>query len=499
MMFILAIDQSTAGTKALIFDSDGQIVTRCDVPHRQITNDHGWIEHDPDEIWRNTLAVCRQTLMQSGVAASQIAAIAIANQRETAVCWDRLSGQPVYNAIVWQCGRAADIVARLAAAGAAPHVRQRTGLHLSPFFSAAKFAWILENVPAAATLLDQDQLCCGNIDAWLLFKMTGGRSFKTDYSNASRTQLLNLDTLDWDDEIIGLFGLRRQALPEIGMSDRLFGETTMDGLFDRALPIRAMLGDSHAALFANSCLQPYTAKATFGTGTSVMMNVGTTRRQPVIDSVVESLAWGIDGEIAYVLEGNFNYSGAIIRWLADDLHLIENSRQAGELAALADSTHGVYLVPAFTGLAAPYWDNDARAAFIGMNRLTRREHLVRAGEEAIAYQIRDIVEELNRSCPAPLNRLAADGGATCDGFLMQFVADIVGIPITVAGIEELSAAGAAYAAAMAAGIATREKLLDQPCASPVIPTMHPDTRQQLYAGWKRAVAMVRTNNQEDNL
>lgn len=496
-MYILAIDQSTAGTKALIFTADGSVVTRADLSHRQITDERGWVEHDPLEIWQNTLAVSRQALLQSRVDPSQITAIAIANQRETAVCWDRTTGRPVHNAIVWQCGRAADIVARLTAAGAAPLVRQKTGLHLSPFFSAAKIAWILENVPAAAALLAEDRLCCGNIDAWLLSKMTGGRSFKTDFSNASRTQLLNLDTLDWDDNVLALFGLRRQALPEIGMSDRLFGETTLEGLFDHPVPIRAMLGDSHAALFANSCLQPYTAKATFGTGTSVMMNVGTSRRPPATDSIVESLAWGIGGEIPYVLEGNFNYSGAIIRWLADDLHLIEHSRQAGELAAQTGSTQGVYLVPAFSGLAAPYWDNDARAAFIGMSRLTKREHLVRAGEEAIAYQIRDIVEELNASCPSPLERLAADGGATRDSFLMQFVADMLDVPIAVATIEELSAAGAAYAAALAAGIAGRGQLLEKGCAAPVMPTMHPETRQTLYAGWKRAVARVRTNLLEE--
>lgn len=496
-MNILAIDQSTAGTKAIIFAADGRIVARSDVAHRQITNDRGWVEHDPVEIWQNTLTACRQALVLSGVETNQIAALAITNQRETAVCWDRSTGEPVYNAIVWQCGRAADIVARLARAGAGPLVRQKTGLHLSPFFSAAKIAWILENVPAAANLQQEGRLCCGNIDAWLLFRMTGGKSFKTDYSNASRTQLLNLDSLNWDDQILDLFGLQRQSLPEIGMSDRSFGETTLDGLFERPVLIRAMLGDSHAALFANSCLQPYTAKATFGTGTSVMMNVGSIRQPPATDSVVESLAWGIAGEIPYVLEGNFNYSGAIIRWLKDDLQLLENTRQAGEIASQTASTQGVYLVPAFTGLAAPYWDNDARAAFVGMNRLTRREHLIRAGEEAIAYQIRDIVEELNASCPAPLNRLAADGGATRDSFLMQFVADMLDVPIAVARIEECSAAGAAYAAALAIGLSTRSQLLEGQCDALVIPAMDPEIRRQLYAGWKRAVAMIRTKNLED--
>jgi len=496
-MFILAIDQSTAGTKAIVFAADGSVIARSDVAHRQITNDRGWVEHDPLEIWQNTLTACRQTLTLSGVEPAQISALAISNQRETAVCWDRVTGEPVYNAIVWQCGRAAYIVARLAKAGVASLVRQKTGLHLSPFFSAAKIAWILENVPAAVQLQQKGRLCCGNIDAWLLFKMTGGGSFKTDYSNASRTQLLNLDTLEWDDRILELFGLQRQSLPELGMSDRYFGDTTLGGLFEHPVPIRAMLGDSHAALFANSCLQPYTAKATFGTGTSVMMNVGTRRQPPATDSVVESLAWGIAGEIPYVLEGNFNYSGAIIRWLKDDLQLLESARQAGEIASQTASTQGVYLVPAFTGLAAPYWDNDARAAFVGMSRLTRREHLIRAGEEAIAYQIRDIVEELNASCPAPLNRLAADGGATRDSFLMQFVADMLNVPIAVASIEELSAAGAAYAAALATGLSSRSQLLESQCAAPVMPAMDPETRRQLYAGWKRAVAMVRTNNQEE--
>ena len=495
-MYILSIDQSTAGTKALIFNADGNVLARADVPHRQITDDSGWVEHDPVEIWQNTCMAAALSLEKSAVPSGSIAAVAIANQRETAVCWDRQTGQPLCNAIVWQCGRAAAITDRLSILGAAPMIRSRTGLHLSPYFSAAKWAWMLENIPDAGRLLAEGNLCCGNIDAWLLFNMTGGLSFKTDYSNASRTQLLNLDTLDWDDDVLRLFGLARSALPEIGMSDRHFGDTTLNGLFAKPVPIRTLIGDSHAALFANNCLEPYTAKATFGTGTSVMMNIGSHRRIPARDSVVESLAWGIDGEIAYVLEGNINYSGAIIRWLVDDIRLIESSRQSGELASAVDSTHGVYLVPAFTGLGAPYWDNDARAAFIGMSRVTRREHLVRAGEEAIAYQIRDIVEELDACCPKPLGRLAVDGGATRDRFLMQFVADMLAVPIQIAAIEELSAAGAAYAAALSSGITTRARLFDKPCAEPRIPVMSQVQRQQLYTGWKNAVALVRGTKKE---
>ena len=496
-MYILAIDQSTAGTKALVFDADGCVVSRVDKTHRQITNEQGWVEHNPLEIWRNTVDVARLTLEKSAVPLDKISAVAITNQRETAVCWDRKTGQPVSNAIVWQCGRATAITDRLSSNGVAPLIRQRTGLHLSPYFSAAKFAWLLENIPAASQLLAEGNLCCGNIDAWLLFNMTDGKAFKTDYSNASRTQLLNLDTLDWDDDVLRLFGLNRQAMPELGMSDRYFGETTLDGLFSHSVPIRAMLGDSHAALFANNCLQPYTAKATFGTGTSVMMNIGSKRQSPARDSVVESLAWGIEGEIPYVLEGNINYSGAIIRWLVDDIHLIDQSRQSGELASSVDSTNGVYLVPAFTGLGAPYWDNDARAAFVGMSRATRREHLVRAAEEAIAYQIRDIIEELNACCPQPLENLAVDGGATHDRFLMQFVADMLNVPIQIASIEELSAAGTAYAAALAAGITTRTRLFDKPCSTPIQPAMDPDKRAQFYTGWKNAVNMIRTNSQEE--
>ncbi len=491
-MFVLAIDQSTAGTKATLFDPDGAIQGRHDVPHRQITNDLGWVEHDPDEIYRNTLAACRQVIAHTKISKEQINAIAISNQRETAVCWNRKTGLPVYNAIVWQCGRASDITDELEKIGAATLIRQKTGLHLSPFFSAAKFAWIIRNVDQAPGLLDNGQLCCGNIDAWLLFRMTEGRSFKTDFSNASRTQLLDLDTLDWSDEVLELFGLNRKALPEVGMSDRLFGETLLDGLFDKPVPILAMMGDSHAALFANNCLQPYMAKATFGTGTSVMMNIGTERRKPKGDSVVESLAWGMNGQVSYVLEGNINYSGAIIRWLVDEIGLLDKPGDAGKLAASTAGTNGVYLVPAFSGLGAPYWDPQARAAIVGMSRATRREHIIRAAEEAIAYQIRDIVEELNASCPEPLSRLAVDGGATRDAFLMQFVADQLGVTLNVSRTEELSAAGVAYMAGIRCGLCDPDCLFAGDRHRKIEPKMDLEERQDLYDGWKKAIRQIRS-------
>ncbi len=496
-MNILAIDQSTAGTKAIIFTADGQMVARKDVAHRQITDHRGRVEHDPLEIWHNTLTAARQVMETVNIPSTQIAAIAITNQRETAVCWDRRTGQPLAHAIVWQCGRAAEITEKLISQGAAAWVRERTGLLLSPYFSAAKFAWIVQNIPEAGDLLAAGHLCCGTIDAWLLYKMTCGQAFKTDFSNASRTQLLNLDTLTWDDEMLALFGLNRTAMPEVGMSDRLFGETTLDGLFSRPVPIRAMIGDSHAALFANNCLSPYTAKATFGTGTSVMMNVGHNRRPPQDESIVESIAWGINNRVSYVLEGNINYSGAIIHWLVNDIHLIDHAGQSGELAAAVDSTHGVYLVPAFSGLGAPYWDYDARAAFVGMSRGTRREHLVRAAEEAIAYQIADVVDALNASCPQPLALLSVDGGATRDAFLMQFVADIINVPIQIAAIEELSAAGAAYVALLAAGISNRDRLLAKPRTAPLRPDLDPKKRAELRLGWKNALKMVTVKPQEE--
>lgn len=489
-MYILSIDQSTAGTKAILFTAEGELISRTDLPHRQITNDKGWVEHDPVEIYQNTIKACKKVVEESKLDKALIKAVGISNQRETAVCWDKETGEPVYNAIVWQCGRAADITEEIRRAGKAEQVRRVTGLNLSPFFSAPKFSWIIRNVAKAKELLQKDRLYCGNVDAWLLYKLTDGKEFKTDYSNASRTELLNLDTLQWDPDMIELFGLRKSALPKIQSSDCVFGYTTLEGLFDTPIPIHAMMGDSHGALYANGCHNSFTAKATFGTGTSVMMNAGLERPKVTSKGVVESLAWGIDGKVTYSLEGNINYSGAIIKWLVDDIKLIANANESEDIAASTESTNGVYLVPAFSGLGAPYWNNEARAILCGMSASTKKEHIVRAALEAIAFQIKDIVEELNTSGQCPLQKLSVDGGATKNQFLMQFVADILNVELAVSKTEELSAAGVAYLASIASGCTTSEAIFARHLHTPMKPSMAKEQREQHYKGWKNAVNML---------
>lgn len=488
MKYILSIDQSTAGTKGIVFSDRGQIVSKAYLPHRQIVNSDGWIEHDPIEIYENTLKVAEMALEKTVCCKTDVCAVGISNQRETVVCWDRHTGEPIYNAIVWQCGRAKDIAQRLDAH--AELIRSVTGLQLSPFFSAAKFAWIVENVPAAKQLADDNRLCCGNIDAWLVYKLTKEKAFKTDASNASRTQLLNLNTLSWDEKIVELFGLDIKMLPEICDSNSTFGHTDFCGLLPKEVPICAVLGDSQSALYANGCHTPFTAKATFGTGTSVMMNVGPARPTNTTNGVVESIAWGIDGRFDYVLEGNINYSGAIIKWLVDDVKLLTRSAESGEFASKVDSTGGVYLVPAFSGLGAPYWRTDVKAALCGMTAATKKEHIVRAAEEAIAYQIKDIFEELNSCCSEPLKELCVDGGATRDKFLMGFVADMLAAEIKVSAVEELSAAGVAYLASITSGCTDVAGIFDSVKHGRVMPQMSDEKREELYKGWKEAVYSI---------
>lgn len=487
-MVVLAVDQSTSATKAMIFDSCGQIISRADVPHRQMTNMRGWVEHDAEEIYRNTLVASSKAIQESGVDCRTVTAIGISNQRETAVCWDRSTGQAICPAIVWQCCRAKDVVDGLQ--DSAPEVRRITGLALSPYFSAAKFAWILRNIPSAAALLSQDRLCFGNIDAWLLFRMTGGQAFLTDYSNASRTQLLNLNTLDWDEGMLSLFGLKRSALPRICDSNHHFGETTLGGLLDRPVPVLAMMGDSQAALYANGCHAPHSAKATFGTGTSVMMNSGAERQHISNAGIVESLAWGIDAKVTYVLEGNINSSGSMLHWLQNNLRIIATLEETSDLARDAGSANGVYFIPAFTGLGAPYWRSDVRAMLCGMSASTQKEHVVRAALEAITYQIRDIAEEMRVCSGAPLRELCADGGAVRNSFLMEFTADLVGCRLKISETEELSAAGVAYLAALTAGLADHATLFSNDRHRVLEPAMPEDRRAELYGGWKKAVSML---------
>lgn len=482
--YVLGIDQSTQGTKALLFDGEGALVCRTDLPHRQIIDEKGWVEHDPEEIYLNTVQVVRDLVEKSGIDKNGICVLGISNQRETALVWDRESGKPVYNAIVWQCARGAAICRELD--GHASMIRARTGLQLSPYFSAAKLAWVLRNVPGAQERARQGALCCGTIDSWLVYRLTGGREFRTDYSNASRTQLFNIGALEWDGEVCALFDIPLCCLPEPTDSNGEFGFTDFDGFLERPIPIRGVLGDSHGALFGQGCLKPGMTKATYGTGSSVMMNIGD--RPVYSEQAVTSLAWRMDGRAEYVLEGNINYTGAVISWLKDSLGLIASPGESQTLAEQANPLDTTYLVPAFSGLGAPYWDSEARAVISGMSRTTGKAELVRAAVESIAYQINDVLSAMEAAAGTELRELRVDGGPTKNGYLMQFQSDIAGIPVQVPSAEELSGIGAAYAAGTAAGVYTLDSLLGRMERTRFDPAMPADERGRRLDGWKAAVA-----------
>ena len=484
MKTILAIDQSTSGTKALLFDGEGRLLGRHDLPHQQKINSQGWVSHDPMEIYRNTLETVRLLLEETGIGRESIGAVGISNQRETALLWDRDTGLPVADAVVWQCARAAGICQRLADRGEA--IQERTGLNLSPYFPAAKWAWILENTPGLAG----KNLCAGTIDAWLVYKLTGGRVFATDYSNASRTQLFNLRTLSWDSEICGWFGINPDFLPEVRFSDSLFGETDFEGLLPHPVPIHGVLGDSHGALFGQGCLSPGMVKATYGTGSSVMMHIG---ERPVFSKkgLVTSLAWGMEGKVDYVLEGNINYTGAVTKWVVEELGLLSSSKEAGPVAQSADPADTTYLAPAFTGLGAPYWDSGAKAMLYGMSRTTGRAEIVKAAEECIAYQIADVLELMGQEAGVTIQELRVDGGPTKDKFLMQFQSDILKIPVAAPEREELSGMGAAFCAGIAAGVYTRE-IFQSVRRRRLAPEMEETLRKTKRAGWRQAVEILLT-------
>lgn len=488
--YVLGIDQSTQGTKALLFDEEGSLVCRCDLPHKQYIDEKGWVEHDPEEIYANTLAVVKNLVEKAGIDKNEIAVLGISNQRETAMVWDRASGKPVYNAVVWQCARGAKICEKIEEDGHGEMIRSHTGLQLSPYFSAAKIAWVLQNVEGAQEKADRGELCCGTIDSWLVYKLTGGKEFRTDYSNASRTQMFNITTLAWDEEVCGLFGIPVSCLAQLTDSDGEYGMTDFDGYLDHPVPIRGVLGDSHGALFGQGCVEKGMIKTTYGTGSSIMMNIG---KEPVFSKrVVTSLAWKLNGEVNYVLEGNINYTGAVITWLKDDLKLIDSPAETESLALEANPADKTYLVPAFTGLGAPYWDSDATGVLTGLTRTTRKNEVVRAGLDCIAYQITDVVEAMSEESGIAIGELRVDGGPTRNQYLMQFQSDIARVNVQVPSAEELSGIGAAYAAGIAEGIYTREEVFAKMSRRKFEPQMGDEERNRKYTGWKNAVAQVLT-------
>ena len=485
--YIIGLDQSTQGTKAILVNAAGEIEDRAFLPHRQIISSEGWVSHDGEEIFRNCIQVVRELIEHAAVCPGEISAIGITNQRETTIAWDRETGSPVEHAIVWQCARAAEIAEGISDASFRRYVLETTGIPLSPYFPALKAAWILRHSSAARDLAEKGRLCIGTIDSWLIFRLSEEHLFKTDYSNASRTQLFNLHSLKWDAEICRRLGIPLDALPAVEDSDGDFGSTAMEGCFDVPVPIRAVMGDSHAALFGQGCIRPGMAKATYGTGSSVMMNIGPDYRQSE-SGLVTSLAWSRGGRVDYVLEGNINYAGAVITWLQKDLGLIESAKDTAALAEAASCEDETYLVPAFSGLGAPYWRDGARAVLVGMSRTTGRNELVRAGLECIAYQVTDIVEAMARDAGLVLSELRADGGPTANSYLMQFQSDMTRSRICVPRAEELSALGAAFLAGIGTGLYGEEILRADRLKRVYHPQMDEETRRRKYDGWKQAVA-----------
>ncbi|MEE0202513.1 MAG: glycerol kinase [Muricomes sp.] len=491
--YIIGIDQSTQGTKALLFDEQGTLLTRADKSHRQIINDKGWVEHNPEEFYANVIQTVKETVEKAGVLKEDIVGVGISNQRETALAWER-NGCPVYNAIVWQCARGQEICEKIADKKAM--IQEHTGLPLSPYFSAAKIAWILEHVKGAREKAQEGALYYGTVDSFLIYRLTKGEVYKTDYSNASRTQLFNIRTLTWDSEICNIFGIPVQNLAEVEDSNGDFGMTDFEGYLPYKVPIHGVLGDSHGALFGQGCLEKGMIKATYGTGSSVMMNVG---EKPVFSKhgVVSSLAWGMDGKVTYVLEGNINYTGAVITWLCKDLKLIQSPKETEELARQASVEDSAYLVPAFTGLGAPYWESNAKALLCGMSRTTGKAEVVRAALECIAYQITDIIKAMEDDSGISIQELRVDGGPTKNQYLMKFQSDIAEKPVLIPKEEELSGTGAAYAAGIGLGVYEKQKLFSRIERQTFLPEMSKELVEKQYQGWKEAIYMVLGRKNEE--
>ncbi len=481
--YILSFDQSTSTTKALLFDQYGHLVARSDCAHRQIVDDRGWVEHDGEQIIANLYAAAETLLKQHAVDRSLITAVALSNQRETTIAWDRSTGRSLANAIVWQCGRAQQICEELDTSKALIH--ERTGLHLSPYFSAAKMAWLLRMVPAVQEHVERGTLVLSTMDSFLLYHLSEEKVVKTEPSNASRTQLLNIHNGCWDEQVVRLFGIPLSSLPEICDSNSLFGHTTVGGLLDRPVPIHGILGDSQGALYAQGCLEPGSIKATYGTGSSIMMNIGT---KPVLsDDLVTSIAWSLGGERTYVLEGNVNYSGATISYLVDDLELFHSVKEVARLAMDAKDIEGLYLVPAFSGLGAPYWNSHARGLITGLDRRCTKAEIARAAEQAIAYQIADIVFLMDEQSGHRVKTIRVDGGATNDVYLMQFQADILQSAVNVSSIEELSGLGPALLCAQKCGLLEGDDHRTRAVKATYQSRMPAQERDERYHGWKQAV------------
>jgi glycerol kinase len=490
--FILALDQGTTSSRAILFDHDGSVAAEAQFEFPQHFPKPGWVEHDPAEIWDSQLRAARGVLAKSGVTAADVAAIGITNQRETTVVWDRATGEPIHRAIVWQSRQTAPICDRLRADGLEPEVRARTGLVVDAYFSGTKVRFILDAVPGAQARAERGELAFGTIDSWILHKLTKGRVHATEYSNASRTMLYDIHRCEWNQLLLDALRVPREVLPEVRESSGILGESDPEW-FGRAIPIAGMAGDQQAALFGQGCFEPGRAKNTYGTGCFLLLNTGT-RPRPSTTGLLTTIAWGIGGTVEYALEGSVFVAGAAVQWLRDGLRIVADGAETEAAARSVSDSGGVYMVPAFVGLGAPYWDERARGAIVGITRGTTREHVIRATLESIAYQTRDVVECMAQDADLALSVLRVDGGACRNDFLMQLQADVLGATVERPGMLEVTAFGAAALAGLAVGFWRDRRELESVTtrgATRFTPVLDAARRDALYRGWQRAVERSR--------
>ena len=486
--YILALDQGTTSSRSILFDKSGNQVAVAQKEFTQIFPQPGWVEHDPMEIWESQIQTARQVLTKLNIDATNVAAIGITNQRETTILWDKKTGQPVYNAIVWQDRRTAPACEEIKRKkDVAKYIMESTGLVLDPYFSATKIKWILDNVKGARKRAEDGELCFGTVDTWLTYMLTGGQLHITDYSNASRTLLFNIKTKKWDDKILAAFKIPRIILPEVMDSSKFYGLTSRDVFDEKQIPIACIAGDQQAALFGQACFTEGMAKNTYGTGCFMLMNTGDKMVRSKT-GLLTTIAWSLNGKVEYALEGSVFIGGAAMQWLRDGLGIISKAEDSEKSANSIQSTDGVYMVPAFAGLGAPYWDHEARGAIYGLTRGTTKDHLIRAALESIAYQTRDVLNVMEADSKIKLKSLRVDGGASMNNFLMQFQADIMGTQVDRPKVVETTALGAAYLAGIAVGFykktdIAKNWLIDRKFK----PEMKEPQRKALYDGWKTAV------------
>lgn len=491
MSYYLVIDQSTSATKAMLFSGKGELVDKVSLPHEQIYPRPGWVEHNAEEIFQNVLKSVSQLIMQNRNIEDEIISLSITNQRETIVVFDRMTGRPIHNAIVWQCRRGNDICKTLVEAGKNDIVKQKTGLPIDTYFSASKLKWIVENNPEINEKLINRDALIGTIETYLIFRLTKGAVFASDHTNACRTLLFDIHNLCWDETLCNIFNVPIQALPEVRESIAEFGETDIEGAINNSIPIYGVMGDSQAALFAQRCFDLGSAKVTFGTGSSVLLNIG----DNLVHSdtgIVTTLAWVFKGKPTYAFEGITNFTGATIAWLQNQLEIIESAAETEELAQSIENNGGVYLVPAFVGLSAPYWEPNAKAAILGLTPHSTKAHVVRAGLESIAYRICDVVSLMAQDANVEMKYIHADGGAVSNRFLMQFVADLLGITVRASTLPELSALGAILSGYLGTKTySSLEEINALPTDfSEYKPSMKTEQVKELYSGWKKAVQQV---------